>query len=113
VKKSVVSLKALVSQSGNSSKATHLWPNNVTLNSTSQYLHAVGLAESEKYKHDQRSPNICDPKYAVTIILKNLSLFISSRDGYHPIQERLTQYNGSQCGFCTPGMVVNMYRLFV
>ena len=35
----------------------------------------------------------------------------SSRDGYHPIQERITQYNGSQCGYCTPGMVMNMYRL--
>ncbi|XP_065184192.1 xanthine dehydrogenase/oxidase-like isoform X2 [Sycon ciliatum] len=29
----------------------------------------------------------------------------------HPIQERMVQHNASQCGFCTPGMVMNMYSL--
>lgn len=31
------------------------------------------------------------------------------RDGLHPIQERLATYNGSQCGFCSPAQVMNMY----
>jgi xanthine dehydrogenase iron-sulfur cluster and FAD-binding subunit A len=29
----------------------------------------------------------------------------NSRDGYHPLQKRIVGFNGSQCGFCTPGWV--------
>ncbi|XP_037830392.1 xanthine dehydrogenase/oxidase [Kryptolebias marmoratus] len=29
----------------------------------------------------------------------------------HPIQERIAKCHGSQCGFCTPGMVMSMYAL--
>ena len=33
------------------------------------------------------------------------------RDGYSPVQDAIAKGNGSQCGFCTPGMVMNMHSL--
>ncbi|XP_071965549.1 xanthine dehydrogenase/oxidase-like [Antedon mediterranea] len=35
----------------------------------------------------------------------------SIEDGLHPVQERIAKAHGSQCGFCTSGIVMSMYTL--
>lgn len=36
---------------------------------------------------------------------------IGSVKNLHPVQERLAKFHGSQCGFCTPGIIMSMYAL--
>ncbi|WVZ60834.1 hypothetical protein U9M48_010804 [Paspalum notatum var. saurae] len=33
----------------------------------------------------------------------------NTRDGYHPVQQRLAGFHASQCGFCTPGMCMSIF----
>nr|QEO19121.1 rosy [Rhagovelia antilleana] len=35
----------------------------------------------------------------------------STKTRLHPVQERLAKSHGSQCGFCTPGIIMSMYSL--
>ena len=35
----------------------------------------------------------------------------NTRTKLHPVQERIAKAHGSQCGFCTPGIVMSMYAL--
>ena len=35
----------------------------------------------------------------------------NSKTKLHPVQERIAKAHGSQCGFCTPGIVMSMYAL--
>ncbi|KAL7552747.1 hypothetical protein ACHAWF_015983 [Thalassiosira exigua] len=34
------------------------------------------------------------------------------RDGLHPVQRAMADLHGSQCGYCTPGIIVALYALF-
>ena len=36
---------------------------------------------------------------------------IGNVDRPHPLQERIAKLHGSQCGFCTPGIVMSLYAL--
>ncbi|NXP28878.1 AOXB oxidase, partial [Scytalopus superciliaris] len=51
---------------------------------------------------------ICSLHGAAVITVEGVG---SIKTRIHPIQERLAKCNGSQCGFCTPGMVMSMYTL--
>src|SRR6516162_9562142 len=31
----------------------------------------------------------------------------------HPVQEAMVAHHGSQCGFCTPGIVMSLFALFL
>ena len=38
-------------------------------------------------------------------------LFQDVSDQLHPVQESMVKFNGSQCGFCTPGFVITVKEL--
>lgn len=35
---------------------------------------------------------------------------VGSQDAMHPVQRALIEHGGSQCGFCTPGVVMSLWR---
>jgi xanthine dehydrogenase small subunit len=37
---------------------------------------------------------------------------LASADGLHPVQETMVAHHGSQCGFCTPGIVMSLFALY-
>lgn len=47
----------------------------------------------------------CEGKHVITVE------GIGSVASPHPLQERMSKMHGSQCGFCTPGIVMSLYAL--
>ncbi|KAL2510966.1 Benzaldehyde dehydrogenase (NAD(+)) [Abeliophyllum distichum] len=37
----------------------------------------------------------------------------NSKDGFHPIHQRLAGFHASQCGFCTPGICMSIYSALI
>jgi xanthine dehydrogenase small subunit len=37
---------------------------------------------------------------------------LASAEGLHPVQEAMVARHGSQCGFCTPGIVMSLFALY-
>ena len=35
-----------------------------------------------------------------------------NKNSLHPVQQSMIKYDGSQCGFCTPGIVMSMYGMY-
>ena len=60
-----------------------------------------------------RSANAClTPLYAVESCQVVTVEGLGTEKKMHPIQSRLANAHGSQCGFCTPGFVMSMYALY-
>jgi xanthine dehydrogenase molybdopterin binding subunit/xanthine dehydrogenase small subunit len=35
---------------------------------------------------------------------------VAGPDGLHPVQQKMVEHHGSQCGYCTPGFVVSLFE---
>jgi xanthine dehydrogenase small subunit len=46
------------------------------------------------------------------ITIENLATSEAGKTILHPVQQALVDHYGSQCGYCTPGMVMSMFALF-
>ncbi|NP_001280177.1 aldehyde oxidase 1-like [Anolis carolinensis] len=51
---------------------------------------------------------ICSLYGAAVVTVEGIG---NTKTRIHPVQERIAKSHGSQCGFCTPGMVMSIYAL--
>eukprot|EP01029_Cantina_marsupialis_P026769 TRINITY_DN727_c0_g1_i1.p1 TRINITY_DN727_c0_g1~~TRINITY_DN727_c0_g1_i1.p1 ORF type:complete len:805 (-),score=300.72 TRINITY_DN727_c0_g1_i1:98-2404(-) len=64
-------------------------------------------------KVEHKSVNSCLAPLCVAdhCAITTIEALGSVEGGLHPIQERIARLHGSQCGFCTPGIVMALYAL--
>lgn len=46
------------------------------------------------------------------ITVENLKQQKANNEGLHPVQQEMVDCNGSQCGYCTPGIIMSMFSLY-
>jgi xanthine dehydrogenase small subunit len=46
------------------------------------------------------------------ITIENLAVREGNQTRLHPVQQALVDHHGTQCGYCTPGMVMSVFSLF-
>ncbi len=46
------------------------------------------------------------------ITIENLAFYKEKRKILHPVQKMMIETNGSQCGYCTPGVVMSLFSLY-
>ena len=46
------------------------------------------------------------------ITVEDLAVKEKSQTILHPVQQAMVEHNGSQCGFCTPGIVMTLFALY-
>jgi xanthine dehydrogenase small subunit len=46
------------------------------------------------------------------ITIENIAETKNNKNILHPVQEAMIRLNGSQCGYCTPGMVMSLFALY-
>lgn len=67
-----------------------------------------GLLKYENVNACIRFLASCDGCHVVTI--EHLQ---GEDGGLHPVQQAMVDFHGSQCGFCTPGIVMSLYALWM
>jgi len=46
------------------------------------------------------------------ITVENLAITVNGEKKLHPVQQAMLEMNGSQCGYCTPGIVMSLFGLY-
>ena len=70
------------------------------------------IGELKKNKIEYRSINTCIT-FLYTLNGKQLVTVENLGNGdLHPVQKAMVESDGSQCGFCTPGIVMSMYCMY-